>query len=134
MRTYIFSDKCALWVILALGVHLFNSILLNKNFRKEKKQGHNAVPIRLFSFAGKPPQQGKSPLRKSNFICMLFPNAFVTKLGVTCFKCVCNKVGVEQLHSVTILTLMAVRDGEGGTSGEIVSRRNFSLKMITRMR
>ena len=81
-----------------------------------------------------PPQQGKSPLRKSNCICMLFPNVFVTKLGVTCFKSVCNKVGVEQLHSVTILTLIAVRGGEGGTSGEIVSRRTFSLKMITRMR
>ena len=66
--------------------------------------------------------------------CMLFPNVFVTELGVTCFKCVCNKVGVEQLHSVTILTLMAVRDGEGGTSREIVSRRTFTLKMITRMR
>ena len=109
-------------------------IYLTRVLGKKTKQCHNAIPIRLFSFAGKPPQQGKPHLRKSNCICMLFPNVFVTQLGVTCFKCVCNKVGVEQLHSVTILTLMAVRGGEGGTSGEIVSRRTFSLKMITKMR
>ena len=134
MRTYIFSDKCALGNLGIGGAPCSIQFYLTRILGEKTKQCHNAVPIRLFSFAGMPPQQGKSPLRKSNFICMLFPNAFVTKLGVTCFKCVCNKVGVEQLHSVTILTLMAVRDGEGGTSGEIVSRRTFSLKMITRMR
>ena len=131
MRTYIFSGKARAVGNLGIGGATCSiQFYLTRILGKKTKQCHNALSIRLFSFAAS--TAGKVSLKKVKLYLYVVPKC-ICKLGVTCFKCVCNKVGVEQLHSVTILTLMAVREGEGGTSGEIVSR-TFSLKMITKMR